>query len=106
MTIFCLIRAGWHALGDSEWTKGSSAASGHMLKKELFREEGILSGVCGWVGEGGWVWNMVEEIESVQQECTGRQMESTQDQSPVLFSDTQNASDVSHMPMIYLISTT
>lgn len=73
MTIFCLIRAGWHALGDSEWTKGSSAASGHMLKEELFREEGN-AGRGLWVGWGG---NTVEEIESVHQDCTGRQMEGT-----------------------------
>lgn len=70
MTIFCLIRAGWHALGDSEWTKGSSAASEQMLKKELFREEGILSrgsvcmSLCVSVGGmGGRDWSMVEEIE-------------------------------------------
>lgn len=66
MTIFCLIRAGWHALGDSEWTKGSSAASGQMLKKELFREEGILSGGSAYISMGGLgdrVWSMIGEIE-------------------------------------------
>lgn len=60
MTIFCLIRAGWHALGESEWTKGSSAASGQMLKKELFREEGIQSGglcVHVFVCVRGWDWD-------------------------------------------------
>lgn len=39
-------------MGDSEWTKGSSTASGQMLKKELFKEDTVLSVDCLWVGWG------------------------------------------------------